>query len=140
MVIHIIDNAYIYIRPEGVFDVSTLRRIAKGLQEIERKRPDLSRRLSDVSAVTELRFEFTDFADYAKQRSYPAGDFQCRTAFYVTDNVKYGYARMCQTLIEGPRQEIRIFRDVDEAARWLGVSLESLENQGFLPRRSRGSS
>ena len=131
--IHVIDNAYIYIRPEGVFDAATLRRIAEGLQEIERER---SLRLSDVSAVTELRFEFTDFADYAKQRSYPAGDFQCRTAFYVTDNVKFGYARMCQTLIESPRQEIRIFRDLDEAARWLGISLEPLVRRGFLPRRS----
>ncbi len=130
--IHIIDDQYIYIRPEGVFDARVLMEIARGLQEIEQERPDLTLRLSDVSAVKELRFSFGDFADYSERRVYPNGEFHCKTAFYVTNDEQYGFARMCQTLIEGPKQEIRVFRDIREAARWLDVPLTPLEERGWV--------
>ena len=131
--IHIIDDAYIYIRPQGLMDVKTLRRMAEELQRIEKERPELVLRLSDVSDVTEVRFSFYDFTRYSEIRTYPEDPFQYKTAFYVDSEVKYGFARMCQMIIEDPRNTIRIFREMKEAARWLGISLEPLRNRGRVP-------
>ena len=45
-----------------------------------------------------------------------------KRALVVGSDVAYGLARMLQALREGSRPEIRVFRDVDQALGWLGVS------------------
>ena len=45
-----------------------------------------------------------------------------RRALLVGSDVAYGLARMLQALREGNQPEIRVFRDVDQALGWLGVS------------------
>jgi hypothetical protein len=45
-----------------------------------------------------------------------------KRALVVRGDLAYGLARMLQALREGSRQEIRVFRDLDRALGWLGVS------------------
>ncbi len=45
-----------------------------------------------------------------------------KRAFVVRSEIAYGLARMLQALREGSRQEIQVFRDLDHALGWLGVS------------------
>ena len=131
--IHVIGDAFVYIRPEGVVDVKTLQRIAAQLERIEQERPELIRRLTDISNVTDARLTFYDFTRYSEERTYPSGSFQCKTAFFVESNAQYGFARMCQTVMENTQNTIRIFREMNEAARWLEISLIPLEEQGWYP-------
>jgi hypothetical protein len=45
-----------------------------------------------------------------------------KRALVVRSDIAYGLARMLQALREGSRQEIQVFRDLDHALGWLGVS------------------
>jgi hypothetical protein len=45
-----------------------------------------------------------------------------KRALVVQSEIAYGLARMLQALREGSRQEIQVFRDLDHALGWLGVS------------------
>jgi hypothetical protein len=45
-----------------------------------------------------------------------------KRALLVQSDIAYGLARMLQALREGSRQEIQVFRDLDHALGWLGVS------------------
>lgn len=55
-------------------------------------------------------------------RTHVASRRPAKRALLVGSDVAYGLARMLQALREGSRPEIQVFRDVDQALGWLGVS------------------
>ena len=48
-----------------------------------------------------------------------------KLAIVAGDDAVFGMARMYQTLTEANLPHVAVFRDLDAAARWLGVGAES---------------
>lgn len=120
--ITVIKDSFILIRPSGFFDNRSLTLIRKEIMEIEAEKPYLTKRFSDFTDVTKLDISFADFDHYRNHRMYLEDETKYRTAFFVNSDIKFGYARMCQTIITNPKNEIRIFRCKQEAANWLEIN------------------
>ena len=56
-----------------------------------------------------------------------------RVAFVVGRDVDYGQARMFETLRERPSEEVRVFRDYDEAMSWARSPREAIRPEGSEP-------
>lgn len=98
--------------------------IGEVLAYMERLRSDPAfspayRQLFDFRAVTEVALDSSDLAKIAERNVFGAGT---RRAFVASQDVVYGLARMFQVYVETPSQELRVFREIDEARRWLGLA------------------
>lgn len=117
----VIKDSFVLIRPSGSFNAYDLNTLRKEMMKLEEEKPYLTKRFSDFTDVTELNISFNDFSYYKHNRMYLDDMPNYKTAFYVETDLKFGYARMCQTIIEDPKNEIRIFRNKQEAADWLEI-------------------
>ena len=52
---------------------------------------------------------------------YRASSYAPKTAFVADSDVIYGLSRMFEMLRHDSPEEIRVFRNIDEAKRWLGI-------------------
>ncbi|NTV46723.1 MAG: hypothetical protein HGB11_09470 [Chlorobiales bacterium] len=119
--VSVIKDYFVLIRPSGSFNAHDLNTLRKDMMKLDEEKPHLTKRFSDFTDVSELNVSFNDFSYYKNNRLYLNDVPKYRTAFYVESELKFGYARMCQTIIEDPKNEIRVFRDKQEAANWLKI-------------------
>lgn len=80
--------------------------------------------LCDMRDVTEIRTDAEGIREVAALNPFGAGS---RRALVVGSDVVFGMARMYQILNETSPDEFEIFRDVDEALKWLGVASAKAE-------------
>ena len=73
--------------------------------------------LIDCTQVTELRVSSSGVRRVAKTKLF---DATSRRAIVADQNQVFGMARMFELMNGGP-EEIRVFRDMKEARRWLGL-------------------
>lgn len=74
--------------------------------------------LWDLRGVTEMRVSASTVRTLAEARSFRPG---VRRAIVAGDDVGYGLSRMFQTLHEQSEEDVRIFRELTEARRWLDL-------------------
>lgn len=76
--------------------------------------------LIDGKAVETVSLNITGIVDLSRSCPFQP---ESRRAIYSTDKqLYYGLARMFQTLAGGKHGDIRVFKKLDEALDWLGVS------------------
>jgi hypothetical protein len=97
--------------------------IADALPYVERLRADPAfdpamSQLFDFSGVTRIDLGTDDLRSMAPANVFGRG---ARRAFVATNDVSYGVARMFEALVAPAGTELRVFREMEEAKRWLGV-------------------
>lgn len=80
--------------------------------------------LCDYRDVKEIRADAAAIRELAALNPFGAG---ARRALIVSSDVVFGMARMYQILTESSPDEFEVFRDLDEALKWLGVADEKAE-------------
>ena len=95
-------------------------------QETESHKP--FNRFTDALLVkaVELNFRYIFHVSLFRRLSY-AGRPPVRSAILVRDDVFAHYSRLHAILTQGSPLQVRIFQERLEAAKWLAVSLETLE-------------
>ena len=105
----------------GFFGVVTDQELSNNQRELRRD-PDydpLFGQLIDACYVTEVAAVSSDLViELAKATPNAPG---AKRAIVVVSNVAFGMARMFQIVREDAREEVRVFRDIDEARGWLGL-------------------
>jgi len=124
----VIENQLIICAPQGPFTIATLKEIADRLREIEADTV-IGDRFYDFTLVTDIDLRLSDFIAYGKLRNIPDNYPVIRSAFYVDSLLKLGFARMCQTVLENDRSEIKVCKTMEEAAHWLGLPERMLTRQ-----------
>jgi len=81
-------------------------------------RPEYSQ-LADFTEVTEVQVTAEDIRGLATGSPFRA---RARRALVVPRPVLFGLARMFQAITEGQDAEVRLFDNLAEASRWLGLS------------------
>ena len=71
------------------------------------------RDVQEVEVATETIHQIADI--------FRASSYAPKTAFVTNAEVIYGLSRMFEMLRDDSPNEIRVFRVVDEAKRWLGI-------------------
>jgi hypothetical protein len=113
------DPELIRVRLSGVFTPEDLTEIGNAADEIERGRDPVPSRITDMTAVTELKIGYPEVKALANRRRAIPFSNAFKSAIVVRTPAQKGMARMFQTLNDNPRITIEIFDDEPSALDWL---------------------
>ena len=111
----------LFTRVFGVFTDAD----ARGLVEDLRSDPDFDSSLNqlfDARGVTSLELSGTCVREIAAVRMLGEGS---RRAFVVGSDVAFGMARMFEMLRDDALDQIRVFKNIEDARAWLGLPAEA---------------
>lgn len=115
-------------RPRGIVNEKVVNKIITfmGKEEAESNKP--FNRFSDALLVeaVDLSFRYMFHVSLFRRLSY-TGRPPVKSAVLVRDDVFAHYSRLHAILTQGSALQVRIFQERLKAAKWLGVSLETLE-------------
>ena len=115
-------------RPHGVIDEPAVQKVVSVLEDLEAKLEKPFNRFSDTLAADEVELNFKNVIEFSlcRRLSY-AGHPPVRSAILATDSTMIHHARLHALLTQGSPINVRVFKDRQEAADWLGVPIERLE-------------
>jgi hypothetical protein len=115
-------------RPRGVIDETAVKKVVSVLEDLEAKLEKPFNRFSDTldADEVELNFKYVIQFSLCRRLSY-AGHPPVKSAILATDTTMIHYARLHALLTQGSPINVRVFKDRQEAADWLGVPLERLQ-------------
>lgn len=121
------DIRLLIYRPRGVIDEAAVQKVVDVLEDLEAKLQKPFNRFSDTLASdeVELNFKYVIQVSLCRRLSY-AGHPPVKSAILATDSTMIHYARLHALLTQGSPINVRIFKDRQEAAKWLGVPIERL--------------
>ncbi len=125
-------------RPRGIINENAVNKIITfiGREEASSNKP--FNRFTDTSAAdaVDLNFRYIFHVSLFRRLSY-LGRPPVKSAILATALTTAHYARVHALLTEGSPLKVCVFEDRDAAAKWLGVSLESLEIEPIAPPNHR---
>src|SRR5882757_5304044 len=126
------DIRLLVFRPHGVIDEAAVKRIVSILEDLEAKLQKPFNRFSDTLAAdeVELNFKYVIQVSLCWRLAY-AGHPPVKSAILATDSTMIHYAKLHALLTQGSPIHVRIFKDRQEAAEWLGVPVERLSAERF---------
>src|SRR5213592_2689287 len=121
------DIRLLIYRPRGVVDEAAVQKAVDVLEDLEAKLQKPFNRFSDTLAAdeVELNFKYVIQVSLCRRLSY-AGHPPVKSAILATDSTMIHYARLHALLTQGSPINVRIFKDRQEATKWLGVPIERL--------------
>ena len=117
-------------RPHGVIDDTAVKKVVSVLEDLEANLKKPFNRFSDTLAAdeVELNFKYVIQFSLCRRLSY-AGHPPVKSAILATDATMIHYARLHALLTQGSPITVRVFKDRQEAADWLGLPIERLERK-----------
>lgn len=121
------DIRLLIYRPCGVIDEAAVQRVVDVLEELEEKLQKPFNRFSDTLEAhdVELNFKYVIQVSLCRRLSY-AGHPPVKSAILATDATMIHYARLHALLTQGSPINVRVFKDRQGAAHWLGLPIERL--------------
>jgi len=117
-------------RPRGVLDETAVNKVLLELLRREANSAQPFNRFSDLSFVESfhLTFEYVFHVALHRRLSY-AGRGPIKSAFYVTHPEAADLLRIHALITDHSPLEVKMFEELDAAAKWLSVPVESLMAQ-----------
>ena len=82
-------------------------------------------RFCDLTHLDGIRLSTADIVALAnRRRAFTPNDIHVKSAFWATDPLGFGIARMYEQLLNSPRIEVRVWDDKQAAADWIGIKLD----------------
>jgi hypothetical protein len=120
------DHRLMAWQPQGTLNDLMLDQIAEWLIHIEKAFLPF-KRFVDFSQLTTVAVRSRHVFEVARRRAEQfTGVEPVRTALFSEDWVAFGIAHLYELLMENTLIEARAFRDVTEAAEWLGIPVDVL--------------
>ncbi|MGA3210599.1 MAG: hypothetical protein ABSD20_04780 [Terriglobales bacterium] len=120
-------EALMVARPRGVFDLNLAEQL---IEFVETKETELEagfNRFCDLNYLEGVPLSFTDVMKLAGRRStFNPNKVRVRSAFLAADPIAYAVIGMYERLLDNSRIEVRVFKELEAAAKWLGVKPETL--------------
>jgi len=115
-------------RPVGILNAKAVNTLIQFLEKEEDIAHQPFNRFTDTSKLDALDLEdrFVYRVALHRRRSY-AGRPPVKSAFYVTSEASSHYLKIHAIVSEQSPLEVRIFKNLEQAAEWLGVPLAKLE-------------
>src|SRR6201982_1216198 len=120
-------------RPRGLMNEASVNKVVEIIGDLEARFKEPFNRFFDTLGhdEVELNFRYVIQISLHRRLSY-AGRPPVKSAILATDSTIVHYAKLHAVLTQGSPINVRIFKDRNEAAQWLGVPIELLaaEPQG----------
>jgi len=126
------DIRLLIYRPRGVIDEAAVQKVVDVLEDLEARLQAPFNRFSDTLAAdeVELNFKYVIQVSLCRRLAY-AGHPPVKSAILARDSTMIHYAKLHALLTQGSPIHVRIFKDRQEAAEWLGVPVERLSAERF---------
>jgi hypothetical protein len=111
------ERRIVFTEASGVLTDSDVLGFEQKLQDDPEFEPDF-RQLADCRAIDEVGVTREGVEEASSRSPFSRGS---RRALVVGSDVAFGMARMFENLRHETRDEIRVFREAEEARRWLGL-------------------
>ena len=118
------------LAPRGTLTAGRAARLVAWLREIEKDREQPFSRFTDLSKVDKIEVSRLDLANVAYWRRTTYEGPMVKSAFLVGSKETYEVAHAYRSFMAGSPIFVLVFQSVKEAAAWLDVSPESLEEAG----------
>ena len=114
-------------RPRGTVNEKAINKILEFMGKKEAASHEPFNRFTDASLVesVDLNFRYIFHVSLFRRLSYVG--WPVKSAILVTREELLHYSKLHQILTQGSPIQVRIFQERADAAKWLGVSLETLE-------------
>src|SRR6266487_5046378 len=121
------DIPLLIYRPRGVIDEAAIKEIVSVLEDLEARLQEPFNRFADTLGAdeVELNFKYVIQVSLCRRLSY-AGHPPVKSAILATDSTMIHYGRLHAVLTQGSPINVRVFKDRQEVADWLGVFVERL--------------
>src|SRR5436189_5157038 len=121
------DIRLLIYRPHGVINEQAIKKVISVLDDLEARLREPFNRFSDTLGAdeVELNFKYVIQVSLCRRLSY-AGHPPVKSAILATDSTISHYGRLHALLTQGSPINVRIFKDRQEAAKWLGVPIKRL--------------
>jgi hypothetical protein len=121
------DIRLLIYRPHGLLDAAAINKVLSALEDLEAKLQEPFNRFSDTLAADEieLNFKYVIQVSLHRRLSY-AGHPPVKSAILATDATMIHYAKLHGMLTQGSPIKVRLFKDREEAAKWLNVPIDRL--------------
>ena len=124
-----ISDQLIIWRPKGILDIAKIYDFIKYLDEVSKERDPHFSRFIDLSQIDGISVNYNDLSPIAEQRRkyYDSTITQkIKMAFYITNPLSLGMARMYQTLVDESLIEINIYENLEDCSQFLDVDISIL--------------
>jgi len=114
-------------RPRGTVNEKAINKILEFIGKKETASHEPFNRFTDASLVesVDLNFRYIFHVSLFRRLSYVG--WPVKSAILVTREELLHYSKLHQILTQGSPIQVRIFQERADAAKWLGISLETLE-------------
>ena len=116
-------------RPKGILDTAKIYDFIQYLNIVSNERDPHFSRLIDLSQIDGISVKYNDLSPIAEQRrKYYNSNInkKVKMAFYVTNPLSLGMARMYQTLSDESHVEINIYKNLEKCSEFLEVDISLL--------------
>ena len=119
-------HLFVY-RPIGLMSEESVNKIVSVIEDLEAKVQEPFNRFFDTLGHDEVELNFRNVIQISLHRrlSY-AGRPPIKSAILATDSTIIHYGKLHAVLTQGSPINVRIFKDRNQAAQWLGVPVELL--------------
>jgi len=115
---------FIY-RPRGSLNEAAVDRVVSVLADLEAKLEEPFNRFSDTSAIDRVELNYQYVIQVSLYRVLTYGDRPpVKSAVLATDSTVGHFFQLHAIITEDSPINVRIFREREEAAKWLGVPLQ----------------
>jgi hypothetical protein len=119
-------HLFVY-RPIGLMSEESVNKIVSVIEDLEAKVPEPFNRFFDTLGHDEVELNFKHVIQISLHRRLVyAGRPPIKSAILATDSTIIHYGKLHAVLTQGSPINVRIFKDLDKAAQWLGVPAELL--------------
>jgi len=127
---------FIY-RPRGLLNEASVDRAVRVLEELEAKLKEPFNRFSDASAIdgVELNYQYVIQVSLYRVLTY-ADRPPVKSAILTTDSIIGHYFQLHAIITQDSPINVRIFREREDAAKWLRVPIERLAPKSVADSQS----
>jgi hypothetical protein len=120
-------DALLVTRPNGILDFKAASEMVAFVEIKELRAETGFNRFCDLTRLEGIHLTVAEVLQLAdRRRRFNPNNVCVKSAFLATNPLAFGIARMYEQLLFSPRINVRVLDDIQVAADWLGVKLDSL--------------
>ena len=121
-------DSLLIARPTGTLDAALAEEIVEFVEMKEEMHGNGFNRFCDLTQLKGIHLLSEDIVQLAERRRwFNPNSIAVRSAFFATDPLAFGIARMYEQILMSPRIEVSVWDKMQGAADWLGVKVDKLK-------------
>jgi hypothetical protein len=115
-------------RPAGTLNYELALALIEGIERREQGEDGWFDRFVDTTGLDGISLSLVEMRKLTqRRRDFNPNEGKVKAAFLAGNALAFATAKLYEMLLRSERIEVRVFRDVEEAARWLEVAAEKLQ-------------